>query len=270
MGANSSSYCCNERQPGSPPRSGESFENYRPDHRKFEIARSEKDVATLVRLLSSMESLPKSNRVTTHPWAKAPDSVGSLVAAHIAVMISSDKGALLTDSFLRNGLLESLLKLLRSAQVDRLHAGSVTFVFLTEKSSEAALKLSQLQVEPDIQRCLMSGTPGLQLTSLSLLRNICKATPDFSSNQVTILSMSVLIDVIRSHLSSNSSQSSDYVLEGLQIMSDFLEIKGPKNSPSLARTLKSQNVEVLLTAASKSIDSDIAEESARVASLLKS
>ena len=224
----STSYCCKERDDRL--LGYQSVRASRPDHRRFELARAQNDIGSLIHLLRSTEALPKSNRVTHHPWAKAPETVGPLVAAHLAVIVSSSKTVHETD-FMVETMVKELVSLARSPGLDRLHAGVVSLGFLTEKSKVAAIQLANAEFEPDIQRCLMSGSVGLELTAVALLRNICKYSREYCVKPIIGIAVNVLHDIIASSLALRNAQSSDNILECLQILVDLSEEpEGPLHS----------------------------------------
>jgi hypothetical protein len=231
------------------------------DYRKFEQARNSSNLATLVQLLSSTEKLPKAYRTASvHPWARAPETIGALVSAHLAVLISTTDVA---DSLVDLDVTAHLTEFLKSDSPDRVHAASVTLVFLTEKSSLACSLLCDDDVPKVTLDLVSSGGAGFQLTLLSLYRNLAKIKSEIlavSGKDVAFL----LTNILSSQLSKRQTpQTNDFVLECLQILSDLVEL-----SAAFKGLVKNDRLESLLEVTKVSEDVDIAEETKRLVTIL--
>jgi hypothetical protein len=217
------SYCCSERI----TLETHPFANNdkSADMKRFERARCSADFNTLVVLLASTETLLTKSKLSAHPWARPPETVGALVAAHLAVLISDSSADAQKniDSLVEFGVVPGLVQLLKSSRLDRLHAGAVTLVFLTDKSTKASLQLVSQSIHPELERCLQSGSFGLQLTILSLIRNIHRVDSSFRGSDIIKNSLLIAVDLALYHSEKSDQQSCDYTLESLQIIYDIVQ-----------------------------------------------
>jgi len=239
--------CCKDR--GNPNQSSQAVTSnstisLRLDHRKFEQARTDKNVPGLVALLTSHEPLPSQSRVTTHPWAKAPETLSPLVAAHIAVLLASDKSGVLPDTFVNSGLTEALAELLHSTKADRIHAAAVTLLFLTEKSTSACLKLAGVETLKDLETCYQFGTTGLQLTALAIARNIAKHNIGALSLETVSSICKVSTEIVRTQISRKGAKANDFSLEGLQIIADMIDVYRSRSDIDIKAILINRGLDV--------------------------
>ena len=240
------------------------------DYKKFEQARNSSDLSGLVKLLESSEPLPKAYRTASvHPWAKAPETVGTLVAAHLAVVISSSEDKEVIEKLVDLGIAEALTTFLKSDAPDRVHASAVSLVFLTEKSSFACSQLCDLDVHNHILAMVNTGVAsvgggvGLQLTLMSLLRNIARSRSEIIepiAKNVSFLLTNILNGQLARRL---TPQTNDYVLECLQIISDLVEASPDVMKPFFIN----ERFKAMLQTTKTSSDPDIADETRRLLAL---
>ena len=260
--------CCTDRFQGSQHLLQSTEVAGRPQHRRFEQARAEKNIATLVSLLSSDEPLPKQSRVTTHPWAKAPETLGPLVAAHIAVMVSADKTCALSSELVGIGLTEQLAHLLKSTQLDKVHAAAVTLLFLTEKSPTACTRLVDTESLQILESCSLSGTIGLQLTALSIVKNIARVNWAMLPIRTRNIAANQIVEILLMQSSRKTPKANDFLLEGLQIATDMMEIFGPLPESGYRQSLIDKGIKSILSASVVSGDRDVADEARRLQALM--
>ncbi len=260
--------CCDTRPSQiptpAPPR--DPFPSGISDYRKFEQARYSADLPALVALLSSAEKLPKAYRsASVHPWAKSPETVGALVLAHLAVLISADNQSATPQTLVDLGLVQALVQFLESEAQDRMHAAAVASVFLSEKNSRACTEFRDLHAA-DLIFQIINTSPGtgLQLTLLSFLRNLVKEAPELLV-QVGDRTASVLISILNSQLARRQTpQAMDFILECLQIISDLVRTSKDVCKPLFAN----DRVRLMLESTKSSQDIDVSEESHRLLALL--
>lgn len=240
----------------------------RPHHRRFEQARLDKNVGTLVTLVSSDEPLPKQSRVTTHPWAKPPESLGPLVAAHIAVMLSGDRSGTLAEDFVQHGLTEALTTMLKSSQADKVHAAAVTLLFLSEKSVTACDKLCQSQWFDTLEICYLSGTIGLQLTALSTLKNIARHNPSRLPLPILHAAATQQVDILKMQSVKRTPKANDFLLEDLQTLTDMMEVFRSLPESEYRQVLIDKAIPGILVNVVLSDDRDVADEARRLQAMM--
>lgn len=150
---------------------------------RFDAAVRNKDLAELVRLLSSNHKLGSDVVATQHPWAEQPQTIGALAAVHIAVL-ANDPG--LRTRLRAAGAIPVLVQFLNASNTsDKVHSAVVALSFITIENDDNCQEVYRAGGMPLLVPLISARPVGLGFASLSVCRNVyCKnrnAREEFSN-----------------------------------------------------------------------------------------
>lgn len=228
----------------------------RSDGEKLDAAFAAKDAKGLIDLLRSDSPIDRMKE-RSHPWAAQPKTVGSLAAANLTILASSEQDEHSSDSpddrsrrqdqlnsdneeekgpaqpavpalsFKKQvaaaGGIPILVECLTSEQEDRRQIAVVALSFLLAECEDNAIAAHAAGALPLLLGLLDTPIVGLRVSATVCLRNIYTASEEFQSDFIKIGGMEKLVEYLVTEKDSTSLNYVDVQCETMLNLQDLLE-----------------------------------------------
>ncbi|KAF4723046.1 hypothetical protein FOZ62_024860 [Perkinsus olseni] len=261
--------CCLERDVlGRSLRRGPRGSRLESDEQRYNEAAAKEDVPGLVTLLKSNAAYTVADDAEPHSWAESPQSIGSLAASRLAVIIahaeSEQDAKRLRDEVRDAGGITELTSILRHADepTDRVHCALVALSFLSVDSEENCRQMHKDHLLASLAPLLTSPIPGLRTTALTTAANIFKLSSRIRSEFVDRGGLTALIQHLEIAPNKRDTSNFDAELETVYALSDLLEGDEPEtiNSEVAEQAVREGVIPRLASMAEGCSDSDLKHE----------
>lgn len=189
---------------------------------RFDSAVRNKDLAELVKLLSSTHRLGKDVMATQHPWADQPQTIGALAAVHLAVL-ANDPG--IRTRLRAAGAISVLVQFLNPANTrDKIHSAVVALSFITIDNDDNCREVYRSGALPLLTPLISAEPEGLRFASSSVCRNLFCKNRNAREEFVNLGGTKAMISLLDFQPSrANDTAYMDGVFETVSNLRDLLE-----------------------------------------------
>eukprot|EP00929_Paragymnodinium_shiwhaense_P089130 TRINITY_DN4935_c0_g3_i1.p1 TRINITY_DN4935_c0_g3~~TRINITY_DN4935_c0_g3_i1.p1 ORF type:complete len:287 (+),score=91.52 TRINITY_DN4935_c0_g3_i1:212-1072(+) len=186
------------------------------DAEKFDIAVEKNDLASMVALLDSSQSIQCSEQM--HPWAENPRTVGALAGTRLAMLAQGSQKEAIREA----NAIPKLVKFLKSSDTDRMQTAVVALSFLTTDCPKNAMVAYEAGAMPLLLKNMDAEVAGMRAAAATTLRNICMENDEYRRKFVELGGLDGLVRQLGS-TPDNTPNHADVQLEAVLNLQDMIE-----------------------------------------------
>ncbi|CXI26223.1 armadillo-domain containing rhoptry protein, putative [Plasmodium berghei] len=225
---------------------------------RFDKAYDENDVQEFVNLCSSTCEIEKlEDRM--HPWAADPKTIGALSATQLAILASKENEPHYKDAIRESNGIPVFINLLKSHELDRVHAAVVALSFLSVDNVKNCICMFENGALPYLITGMKSNIDGMKAACAQTCRNIFVLDKNYKKEFLKLGGITQLVNLLE--LSSTDDSQPLYTqLEAIYHLEDFILNDGDE-VPQFLEAVKKSNAIKNLKALQQCPEQDLAEAS---------
>ncbi|KOB59397.1 hypothetical protein PFHG_01154 [Plasmodium falciparum HB3] len=245
---------------------------------RFDKAYDENDVQEFVNLCSSTCEIEKlEDRM--HPWAADPKTIGALSATQLAILASKENEPHYKDAIREANGIAVFINLLKSHELDRVHAAVVALSFLSVDSKKTKIhnkkKIYMHIFFEDVKNCICmfesgalpylisgmkSNIDGMKAACAQTCRNIFVLDKKYKKEFLKLGGITQLVNLLELPSNYDDSQPLYTQLEAIYHLEDFILNDGDE-IPEFLEAVKNSNSIKNLKTLQQCPEQDLAEAS---------
>ncbi|CDU17291.1 hypothetical protein, variant 2 [Plasmodium yoelii 17X] len=225
---------------------------------RFDKAYDENDVQEFVNLCSSTCEIEKlEDRM--HPWAADPKTIGALSATQLAILASKENEPHYKDAIRESNGIPVFINLLKSHELDRVHAAVVALSFLSVDNVKNCICMFDNGALPYLITGMKSNIDGMKAACAQTCRNIFVLDKNYKKEFLKLGGITQLVNLLE--LSSTDDNQPLYTqLEAIYHLEDFILNDGDE-VPQFLEAVKKSDAIKNLKALQQCPEQDLAEAS---------
>ncbi|GAW79768.1 armadillo-domain containing rhoptry protein [Plasmodium gonderi] len=226
---------------------------------RFDKAYDENDVQEFVNLCSSTCEIEKlEDRM--HPWAADPKTIGALSATQLAILASKENEPHYKDAIREADGIPVFINLLKSHELDRVHASVVALSFLSVDNVKNCITMFENGVMPYLISGMKSNIDGMKAACAQTCRNIFVLDKKYKKEFLKLGGISQLVNLLEMPPNYDDSQPLYTQLEAIYHLEDFILNDGDE-VPEFLEAVKKSNAIKNLKSLQQCPEQDVAEAS---------
>ncbi|ORM41217.1 uncharacterized protein BXIN_0349 [Babesia sp. Xinjiang] len=233
------------------------------DIERFDLAFENGDIGEFVSLCVSSQPIDKLDE-RLHPWAANPTTIGALAATQLAIFASKEQQPEYKDAIRKAHGIPTLVEMLKSDEVDRVHAAVVALSFLSAGNSENCVEMFRAGALPEMIRGMRSDIDGMRAACAQTCRNIYQLDMEYRRVFVKRGGLVNLVNLLSS--SDDEDEESrltqleavyhleDFIMDGVEELPEFVSLVKVSGALGKLKLLeKNSNKELSMAAKSLSV-----------------
>ncbi|CRG98943.1 armadillo-domain containing rhoptry protein, putative [Plasmodium relictum] len=226
---------------------------------RFDKAYDENDVQEFVNLCSSTCEIEKlEDRM--HPWAADPKTIGALSATQLAILASKENEPHYKDAIREADGIPVLINLLKSHELDRIHASVVALSFLSVDNVKNCICMFENGALPYLISGMKSNIDGMKAACAQTCRNIFVLDKKYKKEFLKLGGIAQLVNLLELSSNYDDSQPLYTQLEAIYHLEDFILNDGDE-IPEFLEAVKNSNAINNLKNLQQCPEQDLAEAS---------
>ncbi|SPJ08768.1 armadillo-domain containing rhoptry protein [Plasmodium sp. DRC-Itaito] len=226
---------------------------------RFDKAYDENDVQEFVNLCSSTCEIEKlEDRM--HPWAADPKTIGALSATQLAILASKESEPHYKDAIREANGIAVFINLLKSHELDRVHAAVVALSFLSVDNVKNCICMFESGAFPYLISGMKSNIDGMKAACAQTCRNIFVLDKKYKKEFLKLGGITQLVNLLELPSNYDDSQPLYTQLEAIYHLEDFILNDGDE-IPEFLEAVKNSNSIKNLKTLQQCPEQDLAEAS---------
>ncbi|KYO02841.1 armadillo-domain containing rhoptry protein [Plasmodium gaboni] len=226
---------------------------------RFDKAYDENDVQEFVNLCSSTCEIEKlEDRM--HPWAADPKTIGALSATQLAILASKESEPHYKDAIREANGIAVFINLLKSHELDRVHAAVVALSFLSVDNVKNCICMFESGALPYLISGMKSNIDGMKAACAQTCRNIFVLDKKYKKEFLKLGGITQLVNLLELPSNYDDSQPLYTQLEAIYHLEDFILNDGDE-IPEFLEAVKNSNSIKNLKTLQQCPEQDLAEAS---------
>ncbi|VWU52166.1 armadillo-domain containing rhoptry protein [Hepatocystis sp. ex Piliocolobus tephrosceles] len=226
---------------------------------RFDKAYDENNVQEFVKLCSSSCEIEKlEDRM--HPWAADPKTIGALAATQLAILASKENEPHYKDAIREANGIPVFINLLKSHELDRVHAAVVALSFLSVDNVKNCICMFENGILPYLISGMKSDINGMKAACAQTCRNIFVLDKKYKKEFLRLGGLNQFVNLLEIPYDYNDSQPLYTQLEVIYHLEDFILNDGDE-VPEFVEAVKKSNAIKNLKILQQCPEQDLAEAS---------
>ncbi|WBY56414.1 armadillo-domain containing rhoptry protein [Plasmodium yoelii yoelii] len=194
-----------------------------------------------------------------HPWAADPKTIGALSATQLAILASKENEPHYKDAIRESNGIPVFINLLKSHELDRVHAAVVALSFLSVDNVKNCICMFDNGALPYLITGMKSNIDGMKAACAQTCRNIFVLDKNYKKEFLKLGGITQLVNLLE--LSSTDDNQPLYTqLEAIYHLEDFILNDGDE-VPQFLEAVKKSDAIKNLKALQQCPEQDLAEAS---------
>ncbi|KNG78777.1 hypothetical protein PFMG_04938 [Plasmodium falciparum IGH-CR14] len=217
---------------------------------RFDKAYDENDVQEFIEKLEDR----------MHPWAADPKTIGALSATQLAILASKENEPHYKDAIREANGIAVFINLLKSHELDRVHAAVVALSFLSVDNVKNCICMFESGALPYLISGMKSNIDGMKAACAQTCRNIFVLDKKYKKEFLKLGGITQLVNLLELPSNYDDSQPLYTQLEAIYHLEDFILNDGDE-IPEFLEAVKNSNSIKNLKTLQQCPEQDLAEAS---------
>ncbi|EUR78650.1 hypothetical protein PFBG_00745 [Plasmodium falciparum 7G8] len=195
-----------------------------------------------------------------HPWAADPKTIGALSATQLAILASKENEPHYKDAIREANGIAVFINLLKSHELDRVHAAVVALSFLSVDNVKNCICMFESGALPYLISGMKSNIDGMKAACAQTCRNIFVLDKKYKKEFLKLGGITQLVNLLELPSNYDDSQPLYTQLEAIYHLEDFILNDGDE-IPEFLEAVKNSNSIKNLKTLQQCPEQDLAEAS---------